>query len=181
MHACPHTTHAHVQVESLNDKLLVVRVEARGEQVQHGGGTARVVVDWAGHVWACVGHGWARVGMRGRARGLCAGAQLHPCAQQGQRSQPAPSLCPPVAKPHAAPPPLAPWQAPLPPLPPPPSSPPSPARPPALQEQLALQIEELKRRLRAERGLRKTCEKWMRSELRSRVRGCVAVGQGLRG
>eukprot|EP00967_Tisochrysis_lutea_P035924 scaffold43147_cov21-Tisochrysis_lutea.AAC.1 len=36
------------------------------------------------------------------------------------------------------------------------------------QEQLAVKVEDLKRRLKSERGLRKSCEKWMRSELKSR-------------
>lgn len=36
------------------------------------------------------------------------------------------------------------------------------------REQLAVKVEDLKRRLKSERGLRKSCEKWMRSELKSR-------------
>lgn len=33
-----------------------------------------------------------------------------------------------------------------------------------------LEIAELRRRLRAERGVRKACERWLRAELRTRVR-----------
>jgi hypothetical protein len=40
-----------------------------------------------------------------------------------------------------------------------------------------LEVGELRRRLRAERGVRKACERWLRAELRSRVRGARVVRQ----
>ncbi len=36
-----------------------------------------------------------------------------------------------------------------------------------------MEMSELTRRLKAERGVRKACERWLRVELRSRVRGRV--------
>lgn len=33
------------------------------------------------------------------------------------------------------------------------------------------ELEDMRRRLRSEKNLRKACEKWLRSELKSRVRG----------
>lgn len=41
--------------------------------------------------------------------------------------------------------------------------------PVCMQEQLAGQLADIKRKHKAERVLRKSCEKWMRSELKSRV------------
>jgi len=45
----------------------------------------------------------------------------------------------------------------------------------AMQEQLAAKVEDLRKRLKAERGLRKSCERWMRSELKSRVSASSAA------
>ena len=39
-----------------------------------------------------------------------------------------------------------------------------------MQERYEFEIDDLKKRLRSERSIRKGCEKWLRAELKSRVR-----------
>lgn len=44
-----------------------------------------------------------------------------------------------------------------------------------MQERYEVEAEEMRRRVKTEKNLRKACEKWLRSELKSRVggRGCA--------